>query len=185
MADITAKHVAILVDNYFEEVEFTKPKQAFEEAGAQVTVISTGKESLRGMYHAELGNMFMPDLTIPDVQFEDYDMLMLPGGVINADALRMNERARDWVRYCIENGVPLAAICHAPWLFVSADIVDGMELTSYFTLQDDIRNAGGNWVDTPLVVDANVITSRKPDDLPQFCEAAIDMLNRTPALTAA
>jgi len=184
MADITAKHVAILVDNYFEEVEFTKPKQALEEAGAITTVVSTGEESLQGMNHAELGNVFMPDLTIEDVQFDDYDMLVLPGGAINSDALRMDQKAREWVQYCIENEVPLAAICHAPWLLVSSDVVDGMKLTSFWTIQDDIRNAGGDWVDKPLVVDANVITSRKPDDLPQFCEAAIDMLKRTPVLTA-
>lgn len=184
MADVSAKHVAILVDNYFEEVEFTKPKEALEKAGAQVTVISTGEESLQGMSHAELGNTFMPDLTIEDVQFEDYEMLMLPGGAINADSLRMNNKAREWVHYCIENAIPLAAICHAQWLLVSADIVDGMKLTSFETIQDDIRNAGGDWVDKPLVVDANVITSRKPDDLPQFCDAMIDMLQRTPALTA-
>lgn len=184
MPDVTSKHVAILVDNYFEEVEFVKPKEALEEAGALTTVISTGEESLQGMRHAELGNTFMPDLTIEDVDFEDYDMLLLPGGAINADNLRMNEKAREWVQYCIENAVPLAAICHAPWLLVSSDVVDGMKLTSFWTIQDDIRNAGGDWADKPLVIDANVITSRKPDDLPQFCDAIIDMLSRTPALHA-
>lgn len=184
MPDITAKHVAILVDNYFEEMEFAKPKEALEEAGALTTVISTGEESLQAMHHAELGNIFMPDLTIEDVQFDDYDMLVLPGGAINADRLRMDEKAREWVQYCIENAVPLAAICHAPWLLVSADVVDGMRMTSFWTIQDDIRNAGGDWVDRPLVVDTNVITSRQPDDLPQFCDAMIDMLHRTPVLHA-
>lgn len=185
MADITAKHVAILVDNYFEEVEFTKPKQALEEAGAITTVVSTGEESLQGMNHAELGNQFMPDLTIDDVDFGDYNILLLPGGAINADSLRMNTKAREWVQYCIENGIPLAAICHAPWLLVSADVVDGMKLTSFWTIQDDIRNAGGDWVDKQLVIDSNVITSRKPDDLPAFCEAIVDMLEHAPAVHAA
>lgn len=184
MADLTPKHVAMLVDNYFEEVEFTKPKEALEQVGAQVTVISTGEESLQGMNHAELGNRFMPDLTINDVDFEDYDMLVLPGGAVNADNLRMNTRAREWVQHCIEEGVPLAAICHAPWLLVSADVVDGMKMTSFWTIQDDIRNAGGDWTDRSVVIDTNVITSRKPDDLPQFCDAMIDMLSRTPVLTA-
>lgn len=180
MADITAKNVAILVDNYFEEVEFTSPKEALEQAGAIVTVVSTGEESLQGMNHAELANIFMPDLTIADVVFEDYDMLVLPGGAINADSLRMNEKAREWVQYCIENSVPLAAICHAPWLLASADVVDGMQLTSYFTIQDDLRNAGADWVDKKVVIDGHVITSRKPDDLPAFNEAIIKMLSRSP-----
>jgi protease I len=180
MATITSKHAAILVDNYFEEVEFTKPKAALEEAGALTSVISTGEENLHAMNHAELGNTFMPDLTIEDVNFEDYDMLVLPGGAINADNLRMDEKAREWVHYCIENSVPLAAICHAPWLLVSADVVDGMKLTSFYTIQDDIRNAGGDWVDKELVIDGNVITSRKPDDLPVFCDAIVDTLSRSP-----
>jgi protease I len=132
------------------------------------------------MNHAELGNTYMPDLTIEDVNFEDYDMLVLPGGAINADSLRMNEKARQWVHYCLEHNIPLAAICHAPWLLVSADAVDGMKLTSYFTIQDDIRNAGGDWVDKELVIDNNVITSRSPDDLPAFCAAIIDVLARKP-----
>jgi protease I len=184
MADFSSKHVALLVDNYFEEVEFTKPKEALEEAGAQVTVISTGEESLQGMNHAELGNTFMPDLTIEDAQFDDYDMLVLPGGAINADNLRMDQKAREWAQYCIENEVPLAAICHAPWLLASSDVVDGMKLTSFWTIQDDMRNAGADWVDKELVIDNNVITSRKPDDLPAFCEALIEMLESTPVHAA-
>lgn len=180
MADITSKHAAILVDNYFEEVEFTKPKEALETAGALTTVISTGEEALHGMNHAKLGNPFMPDLTIEDVSFEDYDMLVLPGGAINADALRMSDKAREWVHYCLDHQVPLAAICHAPWLLVSADVVDGMKLTSFWTIQDDIRNAGGDWVDKELVIDGNVITSRGPKDLPVFCDAIVDTLSRTP-----
>ena len=182
MSDITNKHVAILVDNYFEEVEFVQPKEALEAAGAQITVISTGEESLQGMNHAELGNIFMPDLVIEDVNFEDYDMLLLPGGAINADSLRMNEKAREWVQYCIENAVPIAAICHAPWLLASADVVDGMQLTSYFTIQDDMINAGADWVDKQTVIDGNVLTSRNPDDIPAFNEAMLKMLTRTPTV---
>lgn len=182
MSDITNKRVAILVDNYFEEVEFVQPKESLEAAGAQVTVISTGEETLHGMNHAELGNIFMPDLTIDDVMFEDYDMLVLPGGGINADALRMDEKAREWVQYCVENAVPIAAICHAPWLLASADVVDGMQLTSYYTIQDDMVNAGADWVDKETVIDGNVLTSRKPDDIPAFNEAMLKMLTRTPTV---
>ncbi len=182
MADITAKHVAILVDNYFEQVEFTKPKQALEEAGALTTVVTTSdSDTLHGMNHAKIADTFMPDVHIEDVNMEDYDMLVIPGGVINSDILRMNQTARDWAIYCVENDVPLAAICHAPWLLVSADLVDGVQLTSYFTLQDDIRNAGGDWVNKELVVDSGIITSRNPDDLEAFCTAIIDALSKAPA----
>jgi protease I len=182
MSDITNKNVAILVDNYFEEVEFVKPKEALEAAGAQVTVVSTGQKTLQGMHHAERANIFMPDLTINDVAFEDYDMLVLPGGTINADNLRMNEKAREWVQHCIENAIPIAAICHAPWLLASADVVDGMQLTSYHTIQDDMVNAGADWVDEKTVIDGNVLTSRKPDDIPAFNEAMLKMLTRTPTV---
>lgn len=177
MPDITSKQVAILVDNYFEESEFVQPKDALEQAGALTTVISTGEENLQGMHHAEFGNTFMPDMIIDDVNFEDYDMLILPGGAINSDNLRMNEKAREWVHYCIDNSIPLAVICHAPWLLVSSDVVDGMKLTSFHTIQDDIRNAGGDWIDRAIVIDHNVITSRNPHDLPVFCQTIVDMLS--------
>lgn len=178
MADMTSRHVAILVDNYFEQVEFTEPKEALEQAGAQVSVVSTGAETLHGMHHTELADDFMPDELIDEADFYEYDMLVLPGGTINADNLRMSQRARDWVHHCIENGKPIAAICHAPWLLISAGVVDGVKLTSYPTLQDDIRNAHGDWVDAELVVDGNMITSRNPDDLPAFCTAIIESLER-------
>lgn len=180
MADITSKHAAILVHDYFEQIEFTQPKEALEQAGASTTVITTADtDTLHGMNHTELGEIFMPDLYIEDADFEDYDMLVVPGGVFNADLLRMNEIAREWVQFCIENNIPLAVICHGPWLLVSADVVDGMRLTSYYTLQDDIRNAGGDWVDRELMKDGNVITSRQPDDLPAFCDAIVDTLSKT------
>jgi protease I len=183
MADITSKHVAILVNDYFEQVEFTKPKEALEQAGALTTVITTSdSDTLHGMHHAKIGSSFMPDLHIDDVHFDDYDMLVIPGGVINADKLRMNDTAREWVEYTIENDIPLGAICHAPWLLVSANVVDGLRLTSYYTLQDDIRNAGGDWVNKQLVVDGNVITSRDPDDLPAFCEALVETLSKSPVI---
>lgn len=181
MTDITDTHVAILVDNYFEQLEFTEPKDTLENAGADVTVISTGADVLHGMHGAEIGDDFVPDIVLAEAEFEDYDMLILPGGVINADKLRMNTKARDWVHYCIDNEIPLAAICHAPWLLVSAGVCDGMRLTSYFTLQDDVWNAHGTWIDSQLVVDGPVITSRTPDDLPVFCGALIDALEHLPA----
>jgi protease I len=180
MADLTSKHVAILIDNYFEEVEFTKPKETLEDAGALTTVVSTGSDTLQGMNHADKGQTFMPDAQLEDVTFDDYDMLVLPGGALNADMLRMNTKAREWVQHCVENNMPLAAICHAPWLLASADIIDGMQLTSFFTIQDDLRNAGADWVDKEVVIDGGLITSRNPDDLPAFCQAILDILKRSP-----
>jgi protease I len=178
MADMAHHHVAILVDNYFEQSEFTEPKEALEQAGAQVVVVSIGADSLHGMNHAEMGDEFMPDLTIDEVEFDEYDLLVLPGGTINADNLRMNEKAREWVQYFMDKDKPIAAICHAPWLLISSGVIDGLKMTSYHTLQDDIANAGGNWVDAELVIDGNIITSRNPKDLPAFCDALIEALDR-------
>jgi protease I len=181
MADLATKHVAILVHDHFEQSEFVEPKEALEQAGAQVSVVSTGAETLHGMEHAEISDEFMPDMTIDEVDFDEFDLLVLPGGVINADKLRMDNKARDWVHYLVDHNKPIAAICHAPWLLVSAGVLDGVKLTSYYTLQDDIRNAHGNWVDAELVIDGNIITSRGPQDLPAFCDALIESLEREPA----
>lgn len=176
--DISGKHVAILVDNYFEQAEFDEPLSALKNAGAEVTVISTGAKELTGMHHADKGDNFPVDLVLDQASSDDYDALVLPGGAINADALRMNEDARSWVMDFLESNRPLAAICHAPWVLVSADCLEGRRLTSYYTIQDDIRNSGGEWVDLSVVIDGNLITSRNPDDLPQFCDAIIKSLTK-------
>lgn len=176
MADLSTKSVAILVDNYFEQSELEHPLQVLKDNGVQVTVVSTSDDNLHAMHHAEMGDNFSADIHIDDADFEAYDMLIVPGGTINADTLRMNDKAQQWVRYCMDNALPLAAICHAPWLLISAGITDGLKLTSFISLQDDIRNAGGEWVDEELVIDANVITSRNPDDLPAFCSAIKEAL---------
>lgn len=168
--------VAILVDNYFEQAEFTEPKDALEAAGHDVVVVSTSEDSVIGLHHLDYGDEFEVDATIDDVSFEEYDALVLPGGVVNGDKLRMNQRARDWANYCVDNERPLAAICHAPWLLVSAGLAQDHELTSYFTLQDDIANAGGTWVDQEVVIDGVIITSRNPDDIPAFTQALLERL---------
>lgn len=177
-ADIAEKKVALLVDDYFEQPEFTEPLQALKNAAVTVTVVGTKSKDLHGMQHAQPGDKFQADVTLDEVDAEDYDALVLPGGAINADHIRMNEEARNWVRDFLEAGKPVAAICHAPWLLVSADCVDGRKLTSYYTIQDDIRNAGGEWVDEEVVIDGTLITSRNPDDLPAFNKALIDMLQQ-------
>lgn len=181
MGELDDTHVAILVDNYFEQTELTEAKETLEHEGAEVSIISTGADVLHGMHGSELADEFSPDDVIAAIDFEDYDMLILPGGVINSDKLRMNVKAREWVHYCMDNAVPLAAISHAPWLLISAGVVEGMRLTSYYTLQDDVRNAHGTWMDSQLVVDGSIITSRTPDDLPVFCGALVEALEKSHA----
>jgi protease I len=172
------KKVAILVSNYFEQAEFTGPLEALKGMGAQVEVISAVNEPLQGLNHVDKGESFIADRHLDEVDPNDYDALVLPGGAINADHLRMNTKAQEWVRSFLQSGKLVAAICHAPWLLVSAGVVADRTLTSFETIQDDIRNAGGTWVDKAIVTDKNLITSRKPDDVPAFNEAIIAFLGK-------
>ena len=161
----------MLVDNYFEQVEFEMPKRLLEEEGADVTVIAARDKILHGMNHAKPGDVFQADTLLEDTEPTAYDILLLPGGVINADTLRMIPTAREWVNSFMDEEKLIAAICHAPWLLVSSDVVEERRLTSYYTLQDDIVNAGGEWIDQPVIVDKNLITSRKPGDIKPFVTA--------------
>ncbi|HET7060127.1 MAG TPA: type 1 glutamine amidotransferase domain-containing protein [Candidatus Saccharimonadales bacterium] len=178
MTDLSGKKVAILVDNYFEEDEFTGPMKALKDAGASVEIIAAEPEDghVQSMKHVDKGTEFPIDKTLDEANIDDYDALVLPGGAINADQLRMQSKARDWVRKITEAGKPLAVICHAPWVLASAGLAKGRKLTSFFTIQDDMRDAGADWVDEEVVVDGNLITSRKPDDVPAFNEALISMM---------
>jgi len=176
MADLSDKKVAIIVDNYFEEAEFTGPLNDLKKAGLQVDVIAPKRETLQGMNHAEMADTFQPDKTIDEATMDEYDAIVLPGGAVNADSLRMNDKAKQWVSKFLEMGKPVAAICHAPWVLASAGLARGRKMTSYFTIQDDMRNAGANWVDEEVVIDKNLITSRQPDDVPAFDNALISML---------
>lgn len=178
MADLSGKKVAILVDNYFEQTEFTEPLQALKAAGASVEVIAAEPENgkVQGLNHVDKGERFDFDKTLAEADIDDYDALVLPGGAINADHLRMQDKARDWVRKVTEAGKPLAVICHAPWVLASAGLAKGRKLTSYFTIQDDMRDAGAEWVDQAVVIDGNIITSRQPDDIPAFNNALISMM---------
>jgi protease I len=171
-----SKKVAILVDNYFEQAEFEVPLRALRDNDVTVDIIATRQKDLTALQHTDKGDTFAADLLLQDADPPDYDALVLPGGVVNADKLRMDKKARHWVSNFLDANKPIAAICHAPWLLVSADGVEGRRLTSYYTLQDDIRNAGGEWADFPVLVDRNLITSRQPDDLPQFCDALLGAL---------
>lgn len=183
--DIAGKHIAILVHNYFEQSELEEPMRALKSAGAKVTIISAAKKELQALNHVEKGDIFEADLLVDKANPRDYDALVLPGGVVNADTLRVVEAAQRWALSFLDGGKPLAAICHAPWLLVSADAVEGKRHTSYYTLRDDIVNAGGEWVDQPVVVDDNLITSRRPDDLHDFSAALIKMLGTKPTISVA
>lgn len=179
-----SKKVAIVVDNYFEQAEFEVPLAALQANGLATDIVAAKQKDLTAMQHTHEGDAFTADLLLEEASASDYDALVLPGGVVNADRLRMDKRARQWVCDFLDHGKTIAAICHAPWLLVSADAVEGRRLTSYYTLQDDIRNAGGEWADFPVLVDHPLITSRQPDDLPDFCDAilrALDVQNPQPA----
>lgn len=167
--------VAILVDNDFEQVELTKPRQALEDAGAETKILSPKSGTVRGMNHDEKGDTFNVDLALDQANPDDFDAALIPGGVINADKLRMVEPAQQFVKRFQEDGKPIAVICHGPWLLVSAGLVRGRTLTSYYTLQDDIRNAGGNWKDQECVRDGNWVSSRNPDDIPAFNKAMLEL----------
>lgn len=177
MADVAGKRAAIVVDDNFEQAEFTGPHGALVEAGVDVDVISTKGGQIHGLHHVDPGDTFDADMTIDEAEPDTYDVLVLPGGAVNADSLRMNKKMRQWVNDFLRAGKPVAAICHAPWLLVSAGAVKGKKVTSWPTVQDDIRNAGGEWVDEEVCVDDNLITSRKPDDIPAFNREIINALS--------
>jgi protease I len=161
--------VAILITEGFEQIEMTEPRRTLDEAGAMTCIVAPKAGSLYAMHHHDKADPFRVDATFEQARPDDFDGVLLPGGALNADALRVVREARDFVRRIDELGKPIAVICHAPWLLVSAGLVTGRALTSYHTLQDDIRNAGGRWRDMEFVRDWNWVSSRGPDDLPAFC----------------
>jgi len=176
MADktLTGKRIAFLATDGVEQIELTDPLDAVKQAGASPELVSIKTGKIQGWNHDKKGKKFTVDKTVNEVSAEDYDGLVLPGGVMNPDSLRMNDEAVDFVRDFFKQGKPIAAICHGPWLLVEADICEGRTLTSWPSLKTDIRNAGGNWVDQELVVDNGIVTSRKPDDLPAFCSKIVE-----------
>ena len=169
--------VAVLVYDLFEQSEFEEPVKRLLSEGINPTIVSASKISMQAMQHNTPGDKYKADMLISDADQQDYNALILPGGVMNADQLRMVQPAREWVNFCLNNGRLIAAICHAPWLLVSADAIEERRVTSYFTLQDDIRNVGAEWIDQPVVIDGNLITSRKPSDLDEFDNAIIEWLS--------
>src|SRR4051794_1197272 len=172
---LKGKKVAILAADMFERVELEEPRKALEDAGATTEVVSIHDGEIQGFDHFEPASTVKVDRTVEEVSPEDYDALLIPGGVGNPDQLRGDENAVGFVRDFHETGKPIAAICHAPWVLVESGVVRGRRLTSWPTLETDIRNAGGEWVDEEVVVDDNVVTSRKPDDIPAFNEKMLEL----------
>jgi protease I len=171
---LEGKKVAIVVADGFEQVEMTEPRKALEAAGADTEIISPGKTRVKGWNMKEWGDEFEVDRPIEEARAEDYDALLLPGGVMNPDKLRRNPAVQRFVRSFFNAGKPVAAICHGPWTLIDAGVVQGRTMTSYETIQTDLKNAGANWVDREVVVDHGLVTSRKPGDIPAFNQKMIE-----------
>lgn len=167
--------VAILALDGFEQAELLEPRKALQAAGATAQVVSAKAGQIQGMQHDVKGEKVGVDLTLDQADPSQFDAVLLPGGALNADTLRVNAKAKHFVQEMERAGKPFALICHAPWLLVSAGLVKGRKLTSYHTVQDDIRNAGGEWTDQAVVKDRNWVSSRKPDDIPQFNQAMVEL----------
>src|SRR6266480_7759467 len=165
---VQGMRVAILVTDDFEQVELTEPKKALDQAGATTKIIAPKPGQVQGMNHDVKADTFPVDMTLDQANPADFDAVLLPGGALNADSLRMEPKAQDFVRQVNNSGRPIAVICHGPWLLVSAGLARGRTLTSYPTIQDDLRNAGATWVNREVVRDRNWVSSRQPADIPAF-----------------
>jgi len=172
--DLTGKRIAILVDEGFEQVELIKPRKALDKVGAQTEIVSPQEGQVRGWNMKKWGKFVPVDISLESADPASYDALLLPGGVMNPDKLRMNPKAVDFVKHFFDAGKPVASICHGPWMVVEAGAASGRTLTSWPSLQTDIRNAGGMWVDQEVVTDQGLVTSRKPDDIKAFNKKMIE-----------
>ncbi len=174
MENLDRKTVAILATNGFEESELREPKIALEKAGADVEIISLEKGEIKSWNNGDWGKAYKVDKTLNEVTQADYNALVLPGGVINPDILRRDKNAISFIKSFFEHHKPVAAICHAPWLLAEADVLQGRNVTSFSSIKTDIINAGANWTDEEVVVDAGLVTSRNPDDLPAFNDKLVE-----------
>ncbi|OYY89597.1 MAG: peptidase C56 [Sphingomonas sp. 28-66-16] len=177
MHDITNARVLIIATDGFEQSELFRPREALMDAGATVTLASIKTDPIQGMKHDEKGERITPDMVLADVDVSDYDALVLPGGVANPDTMRMQPRAIEIIQSFFDDDKTVGAICHAPWLLIEADVVDGRRATSWPSLRTDLENAGAEVVDEEVVIDGNLITSRKPDDIPAFNTALIEAIS--------
>ena len=171
---LDGKKVAILVTDGFEQVELTKPREALDQAGAETKIVSLKSGKIQGMNHADKGDKFDVDQTLDEARPEQFDALMIPGGLMNPDALRSNDDALEFTRHFFREGKPVAAICHGPWVLIDAGVVRGRMLTSWPAIKTDVKNAGGKWINEEVVVDNGLVTSRKPDDIPAFNKKMIE-----------
>lgn len=176
MADIKGRRIAVLATDGVEQVELTEPAKALRDAGAFVEVVSPKPDRIQGMNHDEPGDSIPVDIALADARAEEYDALLLPGGVANPDKLRMELAAVRFVEAFVAADKPIAAICHGPWTLINAGGVRGKRMTSWPSLQQDLVNAGATWTDQAVVKDRHLVTSRKPDDIPQFNQAMIEMI---------
>ena len=183
--ELKGKRVAIIVTDGFEQIEMTSPREALEKAGATCVLIAP-KEEVQGFKHHDKADKFKCDLPLSKAEAADFDAVMLPGGVINADAIRIEKKAQQFVQEIDRAGKPIAVICHGPWLLISAGLMRGRTITSWPTLQDDLRNAGATWQDKECIRDSTWISSRKPDDLPVFNREMLKLFAETrPSVTHA
>ena len=172
--DLNGLKVAILVAEGFEQVELTEPKKALEAAGAQTQIVSPAKGRVQGWNHFEKGDRFPVEVPLEQANSREFDMLLLPGGVVNPDQLRIIPKAVQFVREFFDAGKPVASICHGPWTLIEADVVRGRTITSWPSLKTDLKNAGAHWVDREVITDNGLVTSRKPDDIPAFNQKMVE-----------
>jgi protease I len=172
--ELSGRRVAVLATDGVEEVEYTQPREAVEAAGARVELVAPHSGHIQAMQHMDKGNTYRVERTLDEATAEQYDALLLPGGVANPDQLRTDPKAVAFVRSFFQSGKPVGAICHAPWLLVEADVVRGRTVTSWPSLRTDITNAGGSWVDETVHTDRGLVTSRKPADLPDFSKKVVE-----------
>jgi protease I len=176
MGKLSRRKVAVLATDGVEQVELTEPVKALRAEGAEVIVISPKTGTIQGYNHHDKGDKIPVDVQLAQARAANFDALVLPGGVINPDALRVESKAVAFVREFVDANKPIGAICHGPWTLIEAGTVKGRTMTSWPSLQTDLRNAGATWVDQPVVVDHSLVTSRKPDDLPGFCAKLVDLV---------
>ena len=179
MANLSNKHVAVLVTEGFEQPELTEPVKALRDAGAVVDIISEKRGPVRGFKHHDPGDSVSADLAFDEARPDKYDALLLPGGALNADYIRAIPQAQNFVRTFDEAGKPMAVICHAPWLLIDSGVAEERTLTSWPSIHLDLENAGATWVDQEVCVDGNLVTSRKPDDIPAFNREFIKLIEQS------
>jgi protease I len=180
MTDLNGKKIAFLATDMVEQVELTEPWKAVEQAGGKPELISLEEGEIQGFDHYDKADTFRVDRTVEDASPDEYDALVIPGGVGNPDTMRLDEHAVRFVREFVRSGKPLGVICHAPWMLVEADVARGRKLTSFWSIKTDVINAGGEWLDEEVVVDGSLVTSRNPDDIPAFNERLLELIERSP-----